>query len=81
MINHWVFKCKDITELISKSMDEKLALSTRLAIKFHLMMCHLCSRYKNQLNLIQKALNKINHEELSSFPDKKLPDAVDGKGS
>ncbi len=76
MINHWVFKCKDISYLISKSMDKKLSLKQRLGIKFHLMMCDLCRRYKKQLDLIQKAVSLITSSEKSSddlitpLPDK-----------
>ncbi len=79
MMNHWLFKCKDITELISKSMDEKMSLRIRLGIKFHLMMCHLCTRYKKQLELIQKAMEKFNDEDPSALPVKKLPDDVHAK--
>ncbi len=66
MINHWVFKCKDISYLISKSMDKKLSLKQRLGIKFHLMMCDLCRRYKKQLDLIQKAISLVSNSEKSS---------------
>ena len=75
MINHWMFKCKDISELISKSYDEKLPLRVRLGIKFHLMMCHLCARYKAQLDLIQGALASVSSAE-HFLPPKKLPDDV-----
>lgn len=75
MINHWMFRCKDITELISQSYDEKLPLHIRVGIKFHLMMCHLCARYKAQLDLIQGAMESLASAE--HFPPaKKLPDEV-----
>jgi hypothetical protein len=73
MMNHWLFRCKDITELISQSMDEKLPLRIRLGIKFHLMMCDLCSRYKKQLELIRNAILKIN-EDIAAMPAPRLPD-------
>mgnify|MGYP006865028487 CR=1 FL=1 len=74
-MNHWLFRCKDITELISQSMDEKLPLRVRLGIKFHLMMCDLCTRYKKQLDLIRSAIAKISRD-LEKQPQKKLPDEV-----
>ncbi len=76
MMNHWVFKCEDISHLISKSMDEKLCIKHRLGIKFHLMMCNLCRRYKKQLDLIQKAISLVTRSEKTSndfitpLPDK-----------
>ncbi|MCF6248991.1 MAG: hypothetical protein L3J69_16785 [Desulfobacula sp.] len=79
MMNHWAFKCKDITQLISKSMDEKVPLRIRLGIKFHLMMCHLCTRYKKQLELIQKAMKNFENTDASALPAKKLPDDVKEK--
>ncbi|RLB97780.1 MAG: zf-HC2 domain-containing protein [Deltaproteobacteria bacterium] len=63
MINHWMFRCKDVSYLISQSMDQKLSLRIRLGIKFHLMMCDLCSRYKQQLDLIRKAISKVETEK------------------
>ena len=66
MIKHWVFNCKDISYLISRSMDKKLPFSKRLGIKFHLMMCNLCRRYKEQLIILKSALQK---EVIIPLPD------------
>lgn len=73
MMNHWLFKCSDITQLISKSMDEKLPLHVRIGIKCHLLVCYLCTRYKKQMDLIHGALRKIGDDE-EVLPPKKLPD-------
>lgn len=56
MIKHWIFNCRDVSSLISRSMDKKLPISTRFGIKFHLMMCKLCRRYEKQLLTLQEAL-------------------------
>jgi len=74
MINHWTFRCKDVSDLISRSMDEKLPLKIRMGIKFHLMMCRLCLNYKNQLNLIRKAILKLKSSEESDSVVTHLPD-------
>jgi hypothetical protein len=74
MINHWTFRCKDVSDLISRSMDEKLPLKIRMGIKFHLMMCHLCLNYKNQLNLIRKAISKLENSQESDNAITRLPD-------
>ncbi len=79
MMNHWLFRCKDITEMISKSMDEKPSLNIRIGIKLHLMVCYLCTRYKKQLELIQTAIGKLESDEISGLPAKKLPDQVKNK--
>jgi len=74
MINHWTFRCKDVSVLISRSMDEKLPLKIRMGIKFHLMMCHLCLNHKNQLNLIRKAIVKLESNEEPDSDVTRLPD-------
>ena len=74
MINHWTFRCKDVSDLISRSMDEKLPLKIRMGIKFHLMMCHLCLNYKNQLNLIRKAILKLEIDKDADSATTHLPD-------
>ena len=74
MINHWTFRCKDVSDLISRSMDEKLPIKIRMGIKFHLMMCRLCLNYKNQLNLIRKAILKLESAEESDGIITRLPD-------
>lgn len=66
-VNHWMFKCKDISALVSRSMDTKLPLHQRLGIKVHLMMCHLCRQYKNQLTLLSAALKTIDPVSIKSF--------------
>ena len=50
-----MFECEQITELVSEAMDRKLPLSRRMGIRFHLMMCKLCSRYERQLKILRKA--------------------------
>lgn len=74
MFNHWIFKCKDITELISRSMDEELPLKTRIGVRLHLIVCYLCARYKKQVNLIHKAVSKLDDSDPSDDLLTKLPD-------
>lgn len=37
--------CKDITELIEKSNVEKLSVSQKISIRFHVFICKTCKRY------------------------------------
>ena len=53
-MRHWIFSCKQVTGMISESMDSKLSLSQRMGIRFHLMMCKLCTRYQKQLHFIRE---------------------------
>ena len=65
-------------------MDHKLPLRIRMGIKIHLMMCHLCLRYKKQLELIHEAISKTvpdktPDELITPLPDharKKIEDDI-----
>jgi hypothetical protein len=42
-MNHWMFRCKDVSQKVSLSMDMSLPLHHRLAIRVHLVMCRYCA--------------------------------------
>ncbi|MEA3435252.1 MAG: zf-HC2 domain-containing protein [Thermodesulfobacteriota bacterium] len=48
--------CKEITRLVSESLDRKLPLHQRMGIRVHLLMCKFCSRYKKQLLILREAM-------------------------
>ena len=60
MMNHWMFRCKDVSEKISLSMDVSLPLYQRMAIRFHLLMCRYCSRFHRQLMALRKMCHRID---------------------
>ena len=66
MMNHWMFRCKDVSQKVSESMDTILPLHQRAAIRFHLVMCRYCARFYRQLKMLRK---------LSRHPDGGLPPA------
>ncbi len=72
MINHWMFRCKDVSALVSRSMDTRLPLSKRMGIRFHLMMCRMCREYKNQLFLISRAMKRMDLSLDGDVPDTTL---------
>ena len=63
-MNHWMFRCKDVSQKVSLSMDMALPLHQRTAIRFHLMMCRYCARFSRQLKLLRR---------LSLHPEGDLP--------
>lgn len=58
MNKHWLFSCKDISRLVSDSMDRNLPLKHRLGIRFHLMMCRYCSRFAKQLKKMRRMIRR-----------------------
>jgi len=66
-MNHWMFRCKDVSEKISLSMDVSLPVHQRMAIRFHLMMCRYCSRFHRQLKLLRKICARIDSDPMPEF--------------
>ncbi|OGL46657.1 MAG: hypothetical protein A2161_01935 [Candidatus Schekmanbacteria bacterium RBG_13_48_7] len=48
--------CKESIKLISESMDEKLPILQFILLRFHLLMCDLCSQYKKQMMFIRNTV-------------------------
>ncbi len=58
-----MFDCKDVTQLISQSMDISLPIGKRIAVRIHLLTCIFCTRYKRQLHLIRETLRRLSAAE------------------
>ena len=72
MINHWMFRCRDVSEKVSRSLDDRLPLYERLAIRFHLMMCRYCARFDRQVRQIRELCGKIDTPLPGSEPTEGL---------
>lgn len=61
--------CKQATGLVSQSLDRKLSLAERLALRYHLFICRACSAFKLQITQIRSALKIMvkNTEENTSL--------------
>ena len=54
-----MLSCKDVTRLISESMDRSLPLRKRIGVRFHLLICQFCARYERQLALIRETVRHL----------------------
>ena len=54
-----MLSCKDVTRLISESMDHSLPLGKRIGVRVHLLICRFCERYKRQLLLIRETVRRL----------------------
>jgi len=65
----WIFNCRHVARLVSESMDHKLSPGRRLGVRFHLLMCRHCARYKKQLHFIRRLISdqssKLNDPSLT----------------
>lgn len=64
-----MLSCRDITRLISESMDRTLPVGKRLGVRLHLILCRFCARYERQLLLIRDTVRRIAGEEAEPVPD------------
>ena len=52
--------CKQTSQLISQSLDRKLSLRERFALKFHLLICNACKHFNQQLLAMRTSFKKLN---------------------
>ncbi len=70
-----MLSCKEISQLVSQSLDRPLPIGKRLAVRIHLMICKLCSRYQRQLHFLQQAARQLP-EHLDATSTLQLSDAA-----
>lgn len=54
--------CKDVTELVSKSLETKLSWFETLQLKHHLWVCEPCSRYLSNLKFMRRVFEIEEHK-------------------
>lgn len=54
-----MLSCKDVTKLLSESMDRSLPLGKRIGVRLHLIICKWCARYGRQLLLIRETAMRL----------------------
>ena len=61
--------CEEASRLISESLDRKLPMGRRIALRIHLLMCKLCPRFLQQMLFLKEASDhyKEEIEEDSSY--------------
>ena len=50
-----MLSCKEVSHLVSESLDRKLSLWQRIQVRVHLLMCRFCSRFRNQTLFLRDA--------------------------
>ena len=61
--------CKEISRLVSESLDRELPLRQRMAVRFHLMMCSMCRAYQKQTLLLRSAVRSYGCQAGNKLPE------------
>jgi hypothetical protein len=64
-----MFNCREVTRLVSESLDRELSLGQRIGIRIHFMMCKLCPEAKKQMLFLREAMHRLAMEDMASGPD------------
>ena len=54
-----IISCKHASQLISRSLDQRLSFFERLSLRLHLLICNVCTRFKQQLYTLQSAIKAL----------------------
>ena len=69
-----MLSCKDVSRLMSDSLEKQLPLSKRMGIRMHLMMCSVCRTARKQLLFVRQLLTGYDRWLEESGPEKdRLP--------
>jgi len=60
----WIFNCKEVSQLVSQSMDRELSFTKRMGVRFHLMMCRYCARFGQQLKRIRELIRSQEEDNI-----------------
>lgn len=73
-------RCEDASLLASESIDRKLDIFERAAVRSHQLVCASCRQYEKQINFLRQACLKLAERERQNLADgPKLSDSVKQK--
>jgi hypothetical protein len=72
---HGMLNCRQVTRLVSQSMDAPLSWHQRLAVRFHMLYCVWCRRYVLQLRFLRNAAQRLGQQESNAVMQKLSEDA------
>lgn len=75
-MKHWMFNCKEVTRMVSESLDRELSFHQRVGLRMHLLMCKFCSRYQRQLLFLRETARLYTEHSEDIEPSIKFPSEV-----
>lgn len=72
-----MLNCREMTRLVTQSMDERLPWSKRLAVGFHLLICSSCRGFERQMQALRRWIGALRGDDAGGeLISAKLPDAA-----
>jgi predicted anti-sigma-YlaC factor YlaD len=71
--------CKEVSELVSQSLDRKLSLRERLGVRVHLLVCNACDRFAAQMRFLRAAARRFRELPPEDDTGVRLSDAARGR--
>ncbi|HEU4365704.1 MAG TPA: zf-HC2 domain-containing protein [Candidatus Krumholzibacteria bacterium] len=65
--------CTETARLLSESRDRRLSLRERIHLRFHMMMCRMCSIYGHQLTALTRICGEASERATDCCPGR-LPE-------
>jgi hypothetical protein len=70
-----MLNCRQVTRLVSQSMEVRLPWYQRAGVRFHLLYCVWCRRYASQVQFLRKAAKGLAMETQNASASRLSPEA------
>ena len=71
-----MLRCKEVTRLVSESMDHRLGLWQRMNLWMHLSLCRLCAAFSRDLGFLRRASTQFDDNQETESGDAALSDSA-----
>jgi len=84
-----MISCKDVSELVSASLDRQLSTWERVKVRTHLFICKGCGNFSRQMKVLRAATQRlaeggetrgVSREHLSEEARRRIRDAMQEHG-
>lgn len=68
--------CKQVSQLVSESLDRQLSWRERIGMRIHLYMCNACSRFAEQMRFLRTVVRRFAELHAEGDPEVRLSKAA-----
>jgi hypothetical protein len=71
-----MLNCERASELLSRALDERLPVTTRMRLRFHVTLCRCCSALEKNFGMLRGTVRQSRADNNENGDLKKLEDTV-----